>query len=142
MLAAERTAAHQRSLLHLTWRDAVSIGLAQATALLPGVSRSGATITAGLFQGLHRADAARFSFLVGTPLIFAASVKAVADAVADGLSGSEATVLLVGGLTSAAVGFLAIWWLLRYLQRASVLVFVAYRIGLGLMLILFVLAGA
>ena len=141
MLTAERAAAHQRALLHLTWRDAVSIGLAQATALLPGVSRSGATITVGLFQGLNRADAARFSFLLGTPLIFAASVKAVADAVADGLSGSEALDLLVGGLTSAAVGFLAIWWLLRYLQRASTLVFVGYRIGLGLVLLLLVLAG-
>jgi undecaprenyl-diphosphatase len=142
MLAAERTAAHQRSLQHLTWRDALSIGFAQATALVPGVSRSGATITAGLFQGLQRADAARFSFLLGTPLIFAGSVKAVADAIAEGLSGSEALDLLVGGMTSAAVGFLAIWWLLRYLQRASTMVFVGYRIGLGVILIFLVLAGA
>ena len=141
MLAAERVAAQQRSLLHLTWRDAVTIGLAQATALLPGVSRSGATITAGLFQGLARADAARFSFLAGTPLIFTAGAKAVYDAVAEGLSGSEAFDLIVGGVTSGTVGFLAIWWLLRYLQRASTLVFVIYRVAFGLALLVLVLTG-
>jgi undecaprenyl-diphosphatase len=141
MVVAERAAAQQRSLLHLTWRDAVTIGFAQATALLPGVSRSGATITAGLFQGLARADAARFSFLAGAPLIFAASAKAVYDAIADGLSGSEALDLLIGGLTSAVIGFAAIWWLLRFLQRASTLVFVLYRIAFGLLLLFLVLAG-
>lgn len=75
--AAERSGAYQRRIGHLTWRDAVTIGLAQATALLPGISRSGATITAGLFQGLHRADAARFSFLLGVPLTAGAAAKAV-----------------------------------------------------------------
>jgi undecaprenyl-diphosphatase len=142
MWVAERSAAHQRTVHHLTWRDAVSIGLAQATALLPGVSRSGATITAGLFQGLARADAARFSFLLGTPIIFAASVKALYDAVAAGMSASEASYLLVGATTSAAVGFLAIWWLLQYLQRASTALFVIYRVSFGLLLLAMVASGA
>jgi undecaprenyl-diphosphatase len=142
MRVAERSAAHQRTVHHLTWRDAVSIGLAQATALLPGVSRSGATITAGLFQGLARADAARFSFLLGTRIIIAASVKAVDDELSAGLSGAEALNLLVGGSTSAAVGFLAIWWLLYFLQRASTMVFVIYRICFGLLLLALVISGA
>jgi undecaprenyl-diphosphatase len=140
MLAAERTAAHQRKVHHLTWRDAVTIGLSQATALLPGVSRSGATITSGLFQGLNRTDAARFSFLLGTPLILAAGLKALSDAARAGLSGGEVLDLLVGATTSALVGFLAIWWLLRYLQRASTLIFVIYRVVLGLTLLVMVLA--
>jgi undecaprenyl-diphosphatase len=142
MLAAERTAAHQRSLKHLTWRDVVSIGFAQATALLPGVSRSGATITSGLFQGLNRTDAARFSFLLGVPLILAAGAKALLDAAREGISGAEALDLLVGTTTSAVVGFLAIGWLLRYLQRASTLAFVVYRIVLGLTLLVMVATGA
>jgi undecaprenyl-diphosphatase len=141
MLAAERTAAHQRRVHHLTWRDAVMIGFSQATALLPGVSRSGVTITAGLFQGLNRTDAARFSFLLGTPLILAAGLKAIYDAVQEGLSGDEALDLIVGATTSALVGFLAIWWLLRYLQRASTLVFVIYRVVLGVTLLLMMLAS-
>ena len=132
---AERAAAHQRRIAHLTWRDAVTIGFAQATALLPGVSRSGATITAGLFQGMQRADAARFSFLLGVPIIAAAGMKGLLDVLGDGLASSDVGVLLAGVTTSAIVGFVAIWGLLRFLQRSSTLVFVVYRLGLGLLLL-------
>ncbi len=137
--AAERAAAHHRKLHHMTWQDAVMIGLAQATALLPGVSRSGATITTGLFQGLARADAARFSFLLGTPITLAAGVKVIADALSEGISGDEAVHLIIGAAASALVGYLAIWWLLRLLQRTSTAVFIAYRIVFGLALIFLLL---
>ena len=139
--SAERVAAHHRQIEHLTWRDAVMIGLAQAAALLPGVSRSGATLTTGLYQGLHRGDAARFSFLLGTPLVLAASVKAVSDTVQAGMSGTETRIFLTGTLVSATVGFIAIWWLLRLLQRAGTGVFVAYRIVAGLSILGVVIFG-
>ena len=141
LLAAERVAAHHRQMHHLTWRDAVLIGMAQAAALLPGVSRSGATLTMGLFQGLNRGDAARFSFLMGTPLVLAASVKAVWDVVQDGMTGSEVRVFLVGILASAIVGFAAIWGLLRFLQTSSTKVFVVYRVAVGLALLGAAVAG-
>lgn len=138
---AERTAAHQRRMTHLTWRDAVTIGLAQAAALIPGVSRSGATLTAGLFQGLNRADAARFSFLLGVPIIAAAGGKGLYDAVSAGMDAAEIRLFAAGMLTSGLAGFAAIWWLLRYLQRASTVIFILYRLGLGLSLLTLVLAG-
>ena len=138
---AERSAAHHRRMAHLTWRDAVAIGLAQATALLPGISRSGATITAGLFQGLHRADAARFAFLLGIPLTAGAAAKAVWDAAAEGMSASDVQAFAAGGLAAAAVGFLAIWRLLRYLQRSSFAPFALYRFALGTFILLLVAAG-
>ena len=140
--AAERSAAHQRLLHHLTWQDAVMIGLAQATALLPGVSRSGATITSGLFQGLSRPDAARFSFLLGTPIVLAAGTKAVVDAVIEGIDAGDVLTLLVGAGTSALVGLAAIWWLMRLLSHASTAVFIVYRIIFGCALLVIVLARA
>ncbi len=139
--AADRSAAHQRRLGHLTWRDAVAIGLAQATALIAGVSRSGATITAGLFQGLARADAARFSFLLGIPIIAAAGVKGLLDALQEGMGGAELRVFVAGIVVSGMSGFAAIWGLLRYLQRSNTNVFVLYRFAFGLLLLLLVAAG-
>lgn len=139
--AAERAAAHHRKLHHMTWQDAVLIGLAQATALLPGVSRSGATITTGLFQGLARADAARFSFLLGTPITLAAGVKVIGDALAEGISGDDAVHLLIGAASSALVGYLAIWWLLRLLKNTSTAIFIAYRIAFGLALLFLLATG-
>jgi len=138
---AEGAAAQQRRIGHLTWRDAVTIGLAQATALVPGVSRSGATITAGLFQGLHRADAARFSFLLGVPIIAAAGSKGLLDIVGDGLSRHDLGLLAVGVVTSAIVGFAAIWGLLQFLQRSTTRVFTLYRLGLGLFLLALLAGG-
>lgn len=141
LFAAERVAAHQRRIGHLTWRDALAIGFAQATALIPGVSRSGATITAGLFQGLHRADAARFSFLLGVPIIAGAGLKGLFDAFGAGMSSHEITLFAAGMITSGLSGFLAIWGLLRYLQRANTLVFVGYRLVFGLSLLALIIGG-
>jgi undecaprenyl-diphosphatase len=139
--AADKAAAHQRGVHHLTWRDAVTIGLAQATALLPGVSRSGATITAGLFHGLNRVEAARFSFLLGVPIIAGAGAKGLIDTLQTGLSGSEAQAFAAGMIASAVTGFIAIWGLLRYLQRASTAVFVIYRLCLSLTLLILLAVG-
>lgn len=139
--AAERTAAHQRRMTHLTWRDAVTIGLAQAAALIPGVSRSGATLTAGLFQGMNRADAARFSFLLGVPIVAAAGGKGLVDVFSAGMDAAEIRVFAAGMTASALAGLAAIWWLLRYLQRASTRIFILYRFGLGIGLLSLVLTG-
>ncbi|MFM9106787.1 MAG: undecaprenyl-diphosphate phosphatase [Chloroflexota bacterium] len=141
LLLAERTARHSRPLSSLRTRDAVVIGLAQALALVPGVSRSGSTITAGLFRDLRRSDAARFSFLLGVPIISIAGLKGLLDILGSGLSGSDLAMCAVGIAVSAASGYLAIWGLLRYLQRASTGVFIAYRFIVGLALIALVLSG-
>lgn len=138
LLMAERRARHERGLDSLRAPDALIIGLAEAAALIPGVSRSGATITAGLFRGLTRADAARFSFLLGAPIIAAAGGKGLFDIVTSGLDSGQLMVFAIGLATSALAGFAAIWGLLRYLQRSSTLVFIIYRIALGLILLLLV----
>jgi len=138
LFLAERMARHVRGLHSLRVPDALIIGLAQAAALIPGVSRSGATITAGLFRGLTREDAARFSFLLGAPIIAAAGAKGLLDIMTSGLDTGQLTVFAIGLATSALAGFAAIWGLLRYLQRSSTLVFVVYRIALGLLLLVLV----
>jgi undecaprenyl-diphosphatase len=137
---AERAARHVRGMASLTAGDAAVIGLAQAAALIPGVSRSGATITAGLFRGSTRADAARFSFLLGAPIVAAAGAKGLLDILMSGLDAGQLGIFAAGLAASALAGFAAIWGLLRYLQRASTIVFVVYRIALGIVLIVLVMA--
>lgn len=135
---ADRTGLRSRLLPDLTVRDALTIGIAQAFALIPGVSRSGVTLTAGLFRNLKRADAARFSFLLGVPLILAAGLTSLYDIYQSDPSGSEITSLGIGLAVSAISGFAAISGLLRFLQTSSTLVFVVYRVivGLGVILLL------
>jgi undecaprenyl-diphosphatase len=140
LLAAERAARHVRGMDSLTARDVVIIGLAQALALIPGVSRSGATITAGLFRGLTRADAARFSFLLGAPIVAAAGAMGLVETLTSGLDAEQFGVFAIGLTVSAVTGFAAIWGLLRYLQRASTAVFIVYRIVLGIVLIVLVVS--
>jgi undecaprenyl-diphosphatase len=140
LLAAERTAQHVRGMASLTVRDGLIIGLAQTLALIPGVSRSGATITAGLFRDLTRVDAARFSFLLGVPIIAAAGAKGLIDTLTSGLDAGQLAVFAVGVAVSALAGFVAIWGLLRYLQRATTAVFIVYRIVLGIVLIVLVVS--
>lgn len=131
LFLAERVAKHIRGMEQLTIKDALIIGAAQALAIFPGVSRSGATITAGLFLGLKRDDAARFSFLLGTPIIAAAGLKSLYDVVTESQSGGLGTgdlfLYLVGFVSAAITGFLAIKYLLRYLQHNSTDIFVYYR---------------
>ncbi len=141
LLLAERLAKHVRPLDSTRLPDALVIGLAQALALVPGVSRSGATITAGLFRGLQRADAARFSFLLGVPLVAVAGGMGLIDILQSGLAPGEIRIFFVGILVSALSGFAAIWGLLRYLQRAGTGVFIAYRFALGILLLVLVATG-
>lgn len=135
MLLGERLGAQKKTLKQIGVMDAVIVGLGQAlAALLPGTSRSGATITAGLFRGLTRAEAARFSFLGGVPLIAAAGLMSFADALQEGMSGSELANFIAGGIAAGVVGFLAVSGLIKFLQSQSTIVFVIYRIFFGLFL--------
>ncbi len=129
LLAAERYGRPHRDLDHLNLADAVIIGLAQALALFPGISRSGITIAAGLFRGLRRDSAARFAFLVGIPVIAGAGIWKLREVVAAPSGSIEYGPLVVGFATSAIVGFVAISWLLRYLRTNSLGIFIAYRLA-------------
>ena len=128
---ADRRGARTRGLMDLDWRSCLWIGVAQALALVPGVSRSGITLTAGLLLGLRREDAARFSFLMSAPIVLAAGI----------LKLKELDPALVGGpfwtgiAVSALSGLAAIWGLLRYLKTRNLTPFVAYRAAFGLLLV-------
>jgi undecaprenyl-diphosphatase len=138
---ADRYAQHRRAIADLGPLDAVIVGLAQAVALFPGVSRSGVTLTAGLFRGIRRADAARFSFLLGTPLVLLAGLKGLYDLLSNGAGGIGNAQLIAGVAASAISGFVTISFLLRYLQRSSTLVFVIYRVGVGIAILLILATG-
>ncbi len=131
---AERRRAGARMIDELLYRDAAIIGLAQTCALVPGVSRSGATIVAALFLGMNRSEGARFSFLLGVPAIAGAGLFELGDAI-DELGADPWLPILVGTLVSAVVGYATIAWLLRFLRRNSLVSFGAYRIGVGIVLI-------
>ena len=138
---AEKKASLHREVKDIGWVDSQLIGLAQALALIPGSSRSGTTMTAAMFLGLTREAAARFSFLLGIPAIGAAGLFELRDLVKHGLADAGLTSLMVGILTSAVSGYLAIDLLLRYLRTRTTYVFVWYRIGLGLLLLALLTAG-
>ena len=110
---------------------AVGFGLAQACALIPGVSRSGATITFGLFLGLKREQAARFSFLLSVPVTAAAAGLSLAEAAGEGMDMHEAAMFLAGSVSSAVVGYLAVRFLLRFLVNHSLRVFAYDRFALA-----------
>lgn len=138
---AERVAKHRRTIDDITMKDGALIGLAQALALFPGVSRSGGTITTGLFLGFRREAAARFSFLLGVPAVLGAGLFELRNLLDNGLVDGELPVFAAGILTSAIVGYLSIAFLLRFLVRHSTLVFIAYRIGFGLLVLSLVALG-
>lgn len=129
LYAAERYARHIREMWQLTWLDALIIGIAQAFALFPGISRSGITIAGGLFLGMKREAAARFAFLMGIPVIAGATVFKLREIAFGSLTSSDALALVAGMAAAAISGVLAIRFLLRYLQNHSTDLFVAYRIG-------------
>ncbi|ACZ39447.1 undecaprenyl-diphosphatase UppP [Sphaerobacter thermophilus] len=138
---AERVAKHCRPVECINAGDGLVVGLAQALALLPGVSRSGSTITAALFRGLQRDAAARFSFLLGIPAIVGAGVLETRSLMETGLAPGEGQSFLAGMATAAIVGYLAIAFLLRYLRTRSTMIFVVYRLGLGVLLLALVATG-
>jgi undecaprenyl-diphosphatase len=127
-------------LTRITLVDSLIIGIAQAFALIPGVSRSGSTITAGLFKGLTREAAVRFSFLLSTPLIAGAALVKAHELHKEGLPSDMRMPVLVGIIVSALVGYAAIAWLIRYLQSNSLRVFIIYRIVAGVAVIALALA--
>lgn len=127
LFIAERIAKHLRGMATLSLKDAIIIGIAQSFALFPGVSRSGATITAGLFLNLTRETAARFSFLLSAPLIAGAGAKSIFGLMRGGVASSELVYFGVGFLAATISGYLCIKFLLRFLQRNSTDVFVFYR---------------
>jgi len=137
---AEKRAKHVRGMEDLRWSDAVVIGLAQCLALIPGSSRSGTTITAGLFLGLTRSAAARFSFLLSIPAVFASGVYELVSMTADPFAFGTLNVILAV-LAAAVSGYASIAWLLRYLMKQTMMAFVWYRILLGLLLITLITAG-
>ncbi len=134
---AEKYATHTRGLKDIGLKDAILIGLSQALAIFPGVSRSGSTITAGLASGLERPTAARFSFLLSAPIIAGAGLKSLYDVLKGihAIPSQELTLFPVGFVVAAVSGFLCIHFLLKYLQRNSTLVFVYYRWALAVLIL-------
>ena len=138
LVAAERMAKHTRELHQVTLRDGIVIGLAQAVALIPGASRSGVTLTAGLFHGLKRDAAARFSFLLSIPATLAAGAFEMRHLVGMTHEGLPVGAVVVGTLSSFGFGYVAIAALIRYLQTHTTSVFIFYRLGLGAGILLLV----
>jgi undecaprenyl-diphosphatase len=130
-IIAEAVGSRSRPADELRFPEAVGIGLAQAAALVPGVSRSGATITLGLFLGLKREEAARFSFLMSVPIIAAAGSLQLAEMVSEGMNPSEMVMFGAGFLSSAVVGYLAITFFLRFVANHSLRAFAYYRFALA-----------
>jgi undecaprenyl-diphosphatase len=141
LAAAERVGARERDIEQIQTRDGFWVGIAQALALIPGVSRSGATITAGLFLGLDRAAAARFSFLLSVPAVVLSGLFELSSII-EGEEGEHvgAGALVIATVLAFAVGYASIAFLLRFLATHTTLVFVVYRVGLGAAVL--ALAGA
>ncbi len=144
LFIAERIARHIRSMDQLTLKDAILVGLAQAFAIFPGVSRSGSTITAGLALGSQRETAARFSFLLSAPIIAGAGSKSLFDMYKSFQSGAlnqgDLLLFLIGFVAAAISGFFCIKFLLAYLQRHSTDLFVYYRWALAAVIVIVALA--
>jgi undecaprenyl-diphosphatase len=141
LVIAERVSSRDRLLKHVGLADAILIGLSQALAVCPGVSRSGITISTGLFRGLTRDAAARFSFLMSTPIIAGASLYNMRDLLNGQMGADEWLAFAIGFVAAAVVGFLAIKFLLNYLRRNSLLIFAYYRFALGLLVFALLLSG-
>jgi len=135
----EKASQLKKPLTGITFVDAMIVGCAQATALIPGVSRSGSIITAGLFRNMTREAAVRFSFLLSTPIIAGAALLKAHELRKEGLPAGMHMPFLVGVLVSAIVGYAAISWLIRYLQSNSLKLFILYRIVFGAIVIVLAL---
>ena len=143
LLLAEKVGKRDRSMEQIETKDGFWVGMAQALALIPGVSRSGATITAGLFLGLDRSSAARFSFLLSIPAVVLSGLLELGSI----LSGEEgqdtgATALIVATVFAFLSGYAAIALLLRYLSNHTTVIFVVYRVALGALVLVLVSSGA
>lgn len=134
LAVAEKISKQNKSIENVGMIEALMIGIAQALALIPGSSRSGTTITGGLFVGLNRESAARFSFLLSIPAVFASGILQFIESL-EYLDSSAALNLSVATLVSAISGYLAIDFLLKYLKKHSTFVFIYYRIILGVLIL-------
>jgi len=132
---AEKTAKFKRDIKDVTIKDALIVGIAQSFALIPGASRSGTTITGGLFAGLKRETAARFSFLLSIPAVFASGLLEFKESLKF-LDKSLALDMAVATLVAGITGYLAIDLLLRYLRKNSTFVFIYYRVALGIIILI------
>ena len=135
MWAGERVGSETHDLGKVSLLDSIIVGVAQAFAVIPGVSRSGSTMTAGLFRSMNRETAARFSFLLSTPLIAGACLKKGLEIHHHGLPPDMRLPFLVGVIVSALVGYAVIAVLIRYLERHTFAIFVVYRVILGVVLL-------
>ncbi|MGH3144892.1 MAG: undecaprenyl-diphosphatase UppP, partial [Rubrobacter sp.] len=140
-IVGEAVGTRTRRASKLGFGEAVGIGIAQATALVPGVSRSGATITLGLFLGLRREEAAKYSFLMSVPIIAGAGSLEVAQVVAAGMDARQVLLFVVGFVISSAVGYVTIRFLLNYLTNHSLRAFAYYRFALAGVVVVLLLLG-
>jgi undecaprenyl-diphosphatase len=136
MWLAERSSQFVKPLSDIDLTDAMTVGTLQAFAVIPGVSRSGITISGGLFRNFTRDAAARFSFLLSTPIIAGAALLKLHHVMKEGLPPGMMTGFVVGMVVSAVVGYATIAWFIRYLQVKTLKVFVIYRIVLGILILL------
>ena len=139
LVVAERVGKRQSRLKNLTWIDSLVVGLFQVLALFPGVSRSGSTITGGMFRDLKRPPAARFAFLMSIPVMISAGTLAAIDLLALPNTLSLLPTYIPGFMVAAVVGYLAIRWLIKYLARHTLYVFAAYCTLLSVITIILVL---
>jgi undecaprenyl-diphosphatase len=140
MLLAERVGARRRPLTEMNGRDGLFVGVAQTLALIPGVSRSGATISAGLLRDFNRTAAARYSFLLSVPAVVLSGLFELQEIGGD--DGASVGATLIATLLAFLSGYAAIAWLLRYLATHSLSLFVAYRIPLGVLVLVLAATGA
>lgn len=142
LTVSERLGKRQRSLGDLSWLDSLLIGLAQGLAIAPGISRSGATIATGLLRGVKREAAARYSFLLATPIIFGAGLAQLIELLQAGAAGTQWPSLIIGFLAAAISGYVCIKFLLAYLQQGRLYVFAVYCWLAGIVsLIIFLIRG-
>ncbi len=132
LFSSERIGKQLRRIPEMTWKDGLIIGLMQVLAIFPGVSRSGATIAAGRFRNIRREDAARFSFLLSTPLIIGTGIVLIIELAASGIESAAAGPLVAGFITALASTYFVIKWLLNYLRTRSTNLFAIYCIAASL----------
>ncbi len=137
LVLAELLGKRSRSLDSMSWLDSLLIGIGQAVAIAPGISRSGATMTVGMLRGMTRESAARFSFMLALPIIFGAWLVQLLDIAAQGDLNAQIPALLVGFLTAGISGYLAIRWLLNYVKRHRLYPFAVYCVIIGTLALIF-----
>ncbi len=140
LVTAELVGKRSRQIESITWLDSLLIGLFQVVSLLPGISRSGSTISGGMIRSLDRPSAARFSFLMSIPVMIGAGILAIVDLFSMPNYTGQIPTLVAGFITAAIVGYLAIRWLLSYLSKRSLYIFAAYSVIVPVTVVIFYLA--